>query len=227
MAGKFDVDRDSSTVTLATYPTQPFEEPRVPKQGWQFVDGFQRLLGDDAEPDALFFVESWTLGVSVAVEKFLQRRKQQPDRNCRSDVSSGIENRGTMSMNQETELRAGLPSSACTATSGLLDAGCWQQKYQEAAKEVDGDAELHSETPAAEPSSEDTDSAMTLHRACQLLGVDEARTRAQIRGAYRRKVRQWHPDRMECESEEDRRFATEQMATINQAYELLCSLLHK
>jgi curved DNA-binding protein CbpA len=36
---------------------------------------------------------------------------------------------------------------------------------------------------------------------------------------------QWHPDRLECTTEQVRRLATAQMAAINEAYHLLSSCL--
>ena len=45
----------------------------------------------------------------------------------------------------------------------------------------------------------------------------------EIRAAYRRKVSQWHPDRLDRRSEDVRQRATAQMAAINEAYRLLCS----
>jgi curved DNA-binding protein CbpA len=38
-------------------------------------------------------------------------------------------------------------------------------------------------------------------------------------------VGQWHPDRLECRAEDVRQLATRQMASINEAYRLLCSSL--
>ena len=62
---------------------------------------------------------------------------------------------------------------------------------------------------------------MSQHRACQLLGVTSTSTQRQIKSAYRRKVGQWHPDRLESRTTEVRLLATEQMAAINEAYRLL------
>ena len=62
---------------------------------------------------------------------------------------------------------------------------------------------------------------MTQDRACQLLGVTATSTQKQIKAAYRRKVSQWHPDRLENRTNEVRQLATKQMAMINEAYRLL------
>jgi DnaJ like chaperone protein len=66
---------------------------------------------------------------------------------------------------------------------------------------------------------------MTLQRACQLLGVTATSTLKQIKAAYRRKVSQCHPDRLEDRANEVRQLATEQTAAINDAYRLLRSAL--
>jgi curved DNA-binding protein CbpA len=66
---------------------------------------------------------------------------------------------------------------------------------------------------------------MTQQSARELLGVNENCTRAQIKAAYRRMASQWHPDRLECTTEQVRRLATAQMAAINEAYHLLSSCL--
>jgi DnaJ-class molecular chaperone len=55
--------------------------------------------------------------------------------------------------------------------------------------------------------------------------VAENSSRKEIKAAYRRMVGQWHPDRLECRAEDVRQLATRQMASINEAYRLLCSSL--
>jgi curved DNA-binding protein CbpA len=59
--------------------------------------------------------------------------------------------------------------------------------------------------------------------AYELLHVNQYSTESQIKAAYRRMVGQWHPDRLERRSEEERELATKQMAAINEAYCLLRS----
>lgn len=43
--------------------------------GAPFLSQVEQLLGEDAEPDASFFVESWTVGVAAASDNF--RRREQ------------------------------------------------------------------------------------------------------------------------------------------------------
>jgi hypothetical protein len=66
---------------------------------------------------------------------------------------------------------------------------------------------------------------MTVGRAHQLLGTTTTSSREQIRSAYRRKVSEWHPDRLQYVSEAGRECATQQMAAINEAYRLLRTVL--
>jgi DnaJ-class molecular chaperone len=64
---------------------------------------------------------------------------------------------------------------------------------------------------------------MTECRAREILGVTATSTRRQIKAAYRQMVSSWHPDRLECRTEEVRQFATAKMVAINAAYRLLRS----
>jgi curved DNA-binding protein CbpA len=62
---------------------------------------------------------------------------------------------------------------------------------------------------------------MTLDRACKLLGVTPTSTLSQIKSAHRQLVIEWHPDRLQDETEEVRSYATGKMAVINEAYSLM------
>jgi curved DNA-binding protein CbpA len=66
---------------------------------------------------------------------------------------------------------------------------------------------------------------MTISRARQILEITSASTREQVRSAYRRRVTQCHPDRLQGATEATRRHATQEMAAINEAYRLLCSAM--
>ncbi len=54
-----------------------------------------------------------------------------------------------------------------------------------------------------------------------LLGVDHTATREDVKAAYHRKVREWHPDRLENMAPELRAYANRELARINSAYEEL------
>jgi hypothetical protein len=64
---------------------------------------------------------------------------------------------------------------------------------------------------------------LSLDRARRLLGVAANSTRDQIRAAYRQLAGRYHPDRHATQGDQQRRFATERMASINEAYRLLCA----
>jgi len=76
MEGQFEKDCDFCTVQEICEAIPDLETNRSELAG-QFANG---LLGDDSDPDPLFFEESWTLGVAAAVEHFQQRQKNQKER---------------------------------------------------------------------------------------------------------------------------------------------------
>ena len=55
-----------------------------------------------------------------------------------------------------------------------------------------------------------------MQKAFEILGVPESATQEEIRAAYRKLARRWHPDRFSAGPE--REWASEQMAAINAAY---------
>ena len=60
------------------------------------------------------------------------------------------------------------------------------------------------------------DGVTILQKSFEILGVPETASREEIRAAYRKLARRWHPDRFAPGPERD--WANEQMATINAAY---------
>jgi DnaJ-class molecular chaperone len=63
---------------------------------------------------------------------------------------------------------------------------------------------------------------MTLEEARELLGLDLKATRKEIRAAYRRGARRWHPDRAPAGKEEIYR---QKMQQINLAYQRLVQFI--
>lgn len=63
---------------------------------------------------------------------------------------------------------------------------------------------------------------MTLKEACQILGLGPVATRREIRDAYRRAARRWHPDRAPTGAEEEFR---RRMQAVNAAYQRLKEFL--
>lgn len=63
---------------------------------------------------------------------------------------------------------------------------------------------------------------MTLKEARNILGLGETATRQEIKAAYRRAARRWHPDRAPEGAEEERRTRMQQ---VNAAYQRLKEFL--
>ncbi|MHB8068901.1 MAG: J domain-containing protein [Desulfobaccales bacterium] len=65
---------------------------------------------------------------------------------------------------------------------------------------------------------------MTLEEARELLGLDLKATRKEIRAAYRRAARSWHPDRAPAGREEEYR---EKMQQVNAAHQRVIQFLEE
>src|ERR1700679_2296624 len=78
MEGQFHVGRHSCVTTQESHEDLPALDSNLPVQPWQLVTDVEGLLGTDVEPDPLFFVESWSLGVDAAVRNFQRRCAKQP-----------------------------------------------------------------------------------------------------------------------------------------------------
>jgi curved DNA-binding protein CbpA len=57
--------------------------------------------------------------------------------------------------------------------------------------------------------------------AYDLLGVAPGCTPEELTAAYRRKVSQWHPDKLQTMAQELRDYAIRHTARINEAYQML------
>lgn len=64
---------------------------------------------------------------------------------------------------------------------------------------------------------------LTLQEAYQVLGMTNNATLEEIRQAYRQKISEWHPDKVNTMAKELREFATRMTARINKAYEMIKS----
>lgn len=227
MKGQFQVERGSCATTPESYEATPGIEPNGPRQAWQFVEEFQRLLGEDSEPDIRFFVDSWTAGTAAAVDSFQQRRQREPEREHPRDSFCESDSLDTVSFVQEKALyaefsasspvqanakcsNAGWPSQSSEEPAARAQEQAWQEWERFAEEHDDGSGTIH---------------PMTQQLARRLLGVATTSTRKQIKAAYRKMVSQWHPDRLERRTEEVRHLATERMAAINEAYHLVIRAL--
>ena len=201
----------------------PAVEPDRPELGCQFVAEMEQVLGGGSEPDPLFFVQSWTLGVPAAVENFHQRKQMQKGRERRGNAFQNFASLASLSFAQQSELTAEYHSSSRFGIAESYGAA-WQTPLEEPVGRSQDRAPRDWKRFAAEcDSGLDTLHPMTQRGACRLLGVAATSTREQIKAAYRRMASRCHPDRLEGKTAEERQLATEEMAAINEAYRLLSS----
>lgn len=216
MEGYFRVDRGSCTTRQESRETIPVTELHPQETAWKFVSQMEQVLGEGSEPDPLFFVESWTLGIPAATENF-QRRQEQKSRERHAAYET--DSLSPLSfVQQNTEFS----SSDCIAAIEDRYVSGWQRHATErpaAQDRVSQAAECDNWQEALRP--------MTLQGACRLLRVAATSTREQIRAAYRQMASRYHPDRLGRRTEKERQVATERMTAINEAYRLLCSGLFK
>jgi hypothetical protein len=223
MKNDFHVDRGSDSTTHESQEAIQAIEPNRPENNWEFVSNIQQLLGGDAEPDPLFFVESWTQGIPVAVGNWQKRRQGQAMCERQRGVFPEFGNIGVQPSVQQGELSAEFAtSSAEDAKSGHYGTGRSQYSFKKSLPKFQASQEW---TPfvVEGDGNQGANRPMSQLRACKLLGVAATSTRNEIKAAYRRVVNQIHPDRLEDRDEGVRRLANDQMAEINEAYRLLCS----
>jgi hypothetical protein len=197
------------------------QSPKLAKPGftWQYVDDVQRLLGEDTEPDPLFFVESWTLGVSAAVDNWQRRWNVQANGSVPAAKSGSGLPPGNMPF-----LEA--PTSAERCASLNIEIAC-DEYLSPAPRDASAayflDPMYDHLDSFAEP--DDCDDShlrrMTLQRAYDILELSPTCTQTELKAAFRLKVSQWHPDRHEGSTKSVRQRATAQMAAINEAYRLV------
>ncbi|MGA3046478.1 MAG: J domain-containing protein [Terracidiphilus sp.] len=176
-------------------------------QASPFISDFQQLLGETSEPDPLFFIETWTLGTPAAVENFRQRQPMQ------------VANRNTQT---QADQQAAYVSTQSFFHPNPFNWSVFTSVHTVAPDPTSQQPSTFSTTPTSDNVSNDDDSLpMTLDRACRILRVTSTSPLSQIKTAHRQLVIEWHPDRLQNQTEEVRRYATGKMAAINEAYSLL------
>lgn len=180
----------------------------------------EQLLGEDTEPDTAFFVDSWTLGVAAASENFHRRRQEQKSSQSNREFSAPTFH--TISFppffTLEEQLLDAQPSDRMakpsSRNSDLFPQQAEQLPRNAEPRNAEPPADLPLPAPAAWP--------LTLQAARGLLGVTAASTRDDIKAAYRQMASLYHPDHVARRSDRERQLATDRMASINEAYRLLC-----
>jgi DnaJ-domain-containing protein 1 len=170
----------------------------------------RQMLGDEAEPDVEFFVESWTVGVAAASENFL--RRQQARNRSKSEVPWQGHSFFTSSFfaaQAEVLVEATLPLREARTEETFIVDQPWTRIQQE------NEWRNWNEFEALRP--------LTLESARQVLGVEATSAREQVRAAYHRMATRYHPDRLAGGGASEQHRATDRMALINEAYRLLCA----
>jgi DnaJ-domain-containing protein 1 len=229
MAGQFQAERFSCSRSQESSAAIPAFESDESVRNCQLVDDLRPIVGDDAEPDPLFFVECWTSGTSTAATNFQQRRQKQADYERSSHAFRDLSSSRVLSFSQQCDMEAkALSAAEAAANAGRYYADWSRQDSEEPVARTQNQNSQASERSAESyENRQETIQSMTLQRACRLLGVTATSTREQIKTAYRQMASEWHPDRLECRTKQDLRVATEQMAAINEAYHLLRSCLRQ
>ena len=221
METEFQVERGSFSTAQATGDAISAIDPIRQENSGRPLPDCHQFLGDDAEPDSLFFVESWTFGVPKAVENARQRQRGKPDREQQSRLFRQFANLGSQFYVEEA-----LRTAEQFRSSHNPDGSPMHREWFPA--QTYGVAPQESEDwPEGCDDNQETSLPVTHDRACRILGVTTTSTRGEIKAAYRRMVNRWHPDRLESKAEEERQIATLKMTAINEAYRLLCSDLRK
>jgi hypothetical protein len=213
-----------------------------------------QLFGEDFALDPLFLEESWTLGIPAAAESLQRRGRNPADRERQSCASRDLDNLGSLFVIEVRDRAAGsLLADRATmiasryasmrserrAPTNAAPTCDMQQNWSSAAWTADDQiayswiqqgpmsegAPRHDAASREAGSATETGDKMTIGHAHRLLGTITTSSLEEIRSAYRRKVSEWHPDRLQCASEPIRECATQQMVAINEAYRLLRAAL--
>jgi DnaJ-domain-containing protein 1 len=175
-----------------------------------FLTKIKQILGEKAEPDAAFFIDSWTIGIDAALENYLRRHQA---RGSREDEMAGYNNSFSFTpffvVREEASGGAAWQLRNEVTNQGFMAGQRWDGDEQEDGRQPLGPIER------VRP--------LTLESACCVLGVTATSTREQIRTAYRRMASRYHPDRLGRSAVCQQRVASDRMASVNEAYRLLCA----
>lgn len=177
------------------------------EQDSTFAAQVQQVIREDCSPDAEFFVRWWT-GDAVSAAYDLLSRHRVSQEHERQSTSSMDFHYFSPSFSAAEFMRCQQMRDSWTHSSHVT--GALPTKPQE------------NENPRANWDGEFVpDNSLTIEQARGVLHVTANSTPVQIKSAYRRLVRMYHPDRFEGMSSLDRQNATNRMIAINSAYKVL------
>lgn len=171
------------------------------------------ILGEDAEPDTQFFVESWTFGLNAAAENLQARHQAQRPQAFDNSTFRTFDFSVPLFV-EEMETRDARASFSARFSAAFKNA------YGVSSSTAPKHSTPQPDTPCT---AHAPGQPLSTEHACRMLGVPANSTRAQLKTAYRQLVRRYHPDLLPHSTEHERRAATDRMISINQAYHLLCT----
>ena len=183
-------------------------QPGTAETGTSFQKEIERILGEDAEPDAAFFIDCWSSGAAEASENFVRRRNALKSSACQltgwsnrsSFVPIGTDKTGASTVGRSTARKE------YHEVISFLD-----QRQDDREQQDDMDSLCDSETLCP----------LTVESAYRLLGISATSSRNEIRTAYRKLASRYHPDLLARSGARAQKMAANRMASINDAYRLL------
>jgi hypothetical protein len=170
-----------------------------------FLTQIEQVLGVETKPDSEFFIDSWTVGLAAASENFLRRQQELKSREQDMpawDTFSSFTPWFVIKV--EASAEAAWPLRERRSMADLRWLGGGEEDDRQAADEA-------------------MVGPLTLESARRLLGVAATSTQEQIRVAYRKMASRYHPDRLARGAPREQKLASDRMASINEAYQLLCT----
>ncbi len=227
MQGQFYGDSGSGARSYEAFHVNSAPSPTTWEDDGPLAREIQQLLGDDFDLDALFLEEVWTFGLPIAIENRQHRQVRRRAQKAVHITFYELDNFAKLSFIQTKGCRVdSAPRGQAAAIARCYDADWLQETTGETAAPMREQLPRCCDTSPEKRSSDRCISYPNSHgAACQLLGVAANSSSEQIKAAHRRMVRQWHPDRLNNQLEEERQFANRQMAAINEAYGMLRSSL--